>query len=69
MIITDYSFATGESFSRRGAMVELVQEVRELMQHDWQPLGAPFFLERTHHGGVSLEVFCQVLVKTREGGE
>lgn len=65
-MVTHYSFASGEGATKRGALIELVREVKELMQHGWQPLGAPFYLEREYHRDGSMDVFCQALVKTTQ---
>ena len=65
-MITNYSFVMGESFSAHGALVELTKEVRSVMEHGWQPLGAPLDLGTETHRGATNRVFCQAIVKTTE---
>lgn len=75
MTIVNYSFSSGESYTKRGALIELVRAVKEAMQYGWQPLGAPFYLDREYRSehdadgrmtSVYEEVYCQAIVRYRE---
>lgn len=66
-MIDNYSIISGESYSKRGALIELVREVRALVEYGWQPLGAPFYLDHECHRDGSMHVFCQAIVKSSEG--
>lgn len=65
-MIVDYSLAFGEGSTRREALIDLQQKVEERMKYGWQPLGAPFHVDREYHFGGSLDVYCQALAKTAE---
>lgn len=63
MTFENYSFAEGRSSSKRGALIELVVEVKELMGHGWQPLGAPIYCGTQTAMGMTDYVFFQAIVK------
>lgn len=65
-MIINYSIASSESFTKHGALAQLVSEVRQLMEHGWQPLGAPLYLGTETVKGRTDHVFCQAIVKTAE---
>lgn len=65
-MITNYSIVSGEELSVRGAWMKLIVEVREVMQHGWQPLGAPFYCGTETIKGTTMHVFCQAVVKSNE---